>query len=276
MFKLLIIYLLNLNFLFMTNLVFLPLIPEVLILILICFLIIYLGLIIFGKKFSHEKLAESHTVASYIFNAFSLSYCVLLAFVVYENWYNNDRAHQNVFHETSYLSNLYRDTRPLPDSIEKVVTEKLINYTSAVINDEWEKFAQGETSALADSALGELYNAYINIPLSQIPNPYLYQVSLDKLNFISQYRRMRILDMQQTVPPVMWGVLFVCFFVSSGYAYFFTTKGKRIHLFLIATFIISNILIFYLIYVLDHPYEGYSSISPEPYQLLLNKFMQVK
>lgn len=257
----------------MVFLILLPFLLEIILVIIVSFFITYLFFVAIRKKLSHEKLSENHTVASYFFNAFSLSYCVLLAFVVYANWYNNDRAHQNVFYETSYISNFYRDTRSLPDSVKNIVTEKIINYTKAVIYDEWQKFEQGEISALADSTLGELYHIYIGIPVNLIPNPYLYQVSLDKLNLISQYRRLRILDMKQTIPSVLWGVLFVCFFVSSGYAYFFTTKGKKVHLLLIATFIVSNILIFYLIYVLDHPYQGYSSVSSEPFQLILEKFL---
>jgi hypothetical protein len=257
----------------MVNLIFLPLFTEILIITAASIILTYIIFIFFRKKISHEKLSENHTVASYIFNAFSLSYCVLLAFIVYENWFNYDRAQQNVFHETSYISNLYRDTRILPDSLKTRVTEKLINYTKAVINDEWIKFAEGNTSTVTDSAIGDLYKTYISIPVSQIPNPYLYQVSLDKLNFVSQYRRMRILDMEQTVPSVVWSVLIICFIVSVGYAYFFATKGKKVHMFLIATYVIVNILIFYLIYVLDHPYKGYACISSDPYQILLNKFL---
>ena len=260
----------------MINLIFLPFFLEIIVIVAISILITYLVFVIFRKKLVHEKLSENHTVASYFFNAFSLSYCVLLTFLVYANWLNYDRAQQNVYYETSYLSNFYRDTRSLPDSLKSIVTEKIIKYTKAVIEDEWIKFSKGNTSALTDTALNELYYTYISIPLALIPNPYLYQVSLDKLNSLSQYRRLRILDMKQTIPIVLWGVLIICFFVSSGYAYFFTTKGKKMHLLLITTFIVTNILIFYLIYVLDHPYEGYSSISTEPFKLLLDKFIQGK
>lgn len=261
---------------FIMNLIILPLFWEIILLIVISLLISYLFFVLFRKKLSHERLSENHTVASYFFNAFSLSYCVLLAFMVYANWYNNDRAHQNVYHETSYISNFYRDTRYLPDSVKNPVTEKIINYVNAVVNDEWKKFEEGKISTVADSTLGDLYKTYTGIPVSQISNPYLYQVSLEKLNLISEYRRLRILDMKQTIPAVLWGVLFICFFVSAGYAYFFTTKGKKVHLLLIVTFIVVNVLMFYLIYVLDHPFEGYSGISPEPFKNLLDKFVQVK
>jgi len=235
--------------------------------------ITFIGFIFVRKKFSHERLSQNHTVASYIFNAFSISYGVLLAFVVYANWYDNERAQQNVAYETSYISNFYRDTRTLPDSVKNIVTEKIINYTKAVINDEWEKLSEGTTSKLAESALDDLWKVYTNIPISQITNPYIYQFSIERLNLISQYRRLRILDMQQTTPLAIWVVLSICFLVSLGYTYFFTTKERKAHLLLIATFIIINVLIFYLIYVLDHPYKGTSGISSEPFQLILNKFL---
>lgn len=260
----------------MNNFVILPVLFQVILIIVISLVITFIGFIIVRKKFSHDKLSENHTVASYIFNAFSISYGVLLAFIVYANWYGNERAQQNVYYETSCISNLYRDSQILPDSIKKIVNEKIINYTKAVIDDEWIKLSENKTSPVAESALDDLWKIYTGIPLSQISNPLLYQVSLEKLNNISQYRRLRILDMKQTTPVIIWIVLFTCFLVSLGYAYFFTTKKRGTHLILITTFIIINILIFYLIYVLDHPYEGYSSISSEPFNLLLDKFSQVK
>jgi hypothetical protein len=256
----------------MTNLIILPLLFEVAILIAGSLFITFLGFLLIRKKFTHEKLSENHTVASYVFNAFSISYGVLLAFVVYANWYDNERAQQNVSYETSYISNFYRDTRILPDSVKNVITDKLIAYIKAVKYDEWEKLSEGKTSHDAELALDDLWNTYTKIPVTQISNPYIYQISLEKLNLISQYRRMRILDMQQTTPLIIWVVLFICFAVSLGYTYFFSTKGKITHLILIATFITINVLIFYLIFVLDHPFKGNSGISSEPYQLLLNKF----
>jgi hypothetical protein len=256
----------------MTNLIIFPLVFELIILVAGSLAVTFLGFILIRKKFSHESLSENHTVASYIFNAFSISYGVLLAFVVYANWYDNQRAQQNVSYETSYISNFYRDTRVFPDSLKNIITGKISAYTNAVINDEWEKLSEGKTSPLAESALDDLWSTYTSIPVSQISNQYLYQVSLEKLNLISQYRRLRILDMQQTTPVIIWLVLFICFSVSLGYTFFFTTKKRNAHLLLIATFIIINVLIFYLIYVLDHPFKGYSGISSEPFQLLLNKF----
>ncbi|MFA5403609.1 MAG: DUF4239 domain-containing protein [Ignavibacteria bacterium] len=260
----------------MINLIIFPLFLELILLVAVSFLITFIGFLIFRKKLTHERLSENHTVASYIFNAFSLSFSVLLAFMVYANWYNYEKAQGNVTNETAYLSNFYRDTRVLPDSLRNIVSEKIINYTKAVIDDEWEKLSKGKTSPVAESALNDLWLTYTQIPVSQIMNPYIYQVSLDKLNLISQYRRLRILDMQQTTPNIIWVVLSFCFSVSVCYTYFFTTRTRKTHLILIFTFVAINILIFYLIYVLDHPYAGYSSITSEPFKLLLEKFIQGK
>ncbi len=257
----------------MAFLVVLPMLIELAILVAGSLLLTFIGFIIVRKKFTHERLSENHTVASYIFNAFSISYGVLLAFVVYANWYDNERAQQNVANETSYLSNFYRDTRSFPDSVKKIITDKIICYTKAVVDDEWPEMENGNTSKLAEAELDSLWYTYSKIPTAQITNPYLYQIALERLNFISQYRRLRILDMEQTTPAIIWVVLLICFSVSLGYTYFFTTKRKGTHISLIATFIIINVMIFYLIYVLDHPFKGYSGISSEPFQLLLNKFI---
>jgi hypothetical protein len=260
----------------MTNLIILPLIFEVLIIILLSIIFPVILFFYVRKKFSHEHVSENHTVASYIFNAFSISYGVLLAFVVYANWYDNNRAQQNVAYETSYISNFYRDTRTLPDSLKSIITNEIITYTKSIIDDEWKSLSEGKSSPVTNAALDSLWSTYLNIPVEKISNPYLYQVSLEKLNLISQYRRLRILDMQQTTPLIIWLVLAICFAVSLAYTYFFMTKQRKVHLILIITVLTINALIFYLIYVLDHPFQGYSGISSEPYLTILNKITLMK
>ncbi|MBI5402713.1 MAG: DUF4239 domain-containing protein [Ignavibacteriae bacterium] len=255
----------------MVKMITLPIALEMIGLIVLCLAVTITIFFFIRKKFTHEKVSENHTIASYIFNAFSISYGVLLAFVVYANWYDNNRAHQNVAYEVSYISNFYRDTRTLQDSLKKIITGELINYTKSVLEDEWFCLSEGKSSTKTDTLLDNLWNSYLNIPADKIPNQQLFQVSLERLNYISQYRRLRILDMQQTTPGVMWVVLAVCFSVSLAYAYFFMTKQRKAHLLLVITFIIINTLIFYLIYVLDHPYRFNSGISSEPFRTVLNK-----
>ena len=256
--------------------IILQLLLEISIVIVIALFLTYAGFIIIRKKFSHEFLSEYHTVASYMFNSISITYGVLLAFVVYLNWFNYEKSEQNIENETAYLSNFYRDTRTLPDSIRNAITNKLINYTKSVIDDEWITMSKGKTSPHTEAALDSLWKSFTSIPANSITNIYFYQFAIERLNFISQCRRQRILDMEQTTPAVIWTVLIICGSISVGYTYFFSTKKRRAHLSLIATIIIVNVLIFYLIYVLDHPFEGYTGISQEPFKLVLDKFYNLK
>jgi hypothetical protein len=250
-----------------------PLIFEILMVLAISLVITFIGFLIVRKLFSHERLSENHAVASYIFNAVSVTYGVLIAFVVYSNWFDYEKAQQHVMDETTYLSNFYRDTRTLPDSVKSIVTDKLIKYTKTIIEDEWPRMAKGETSQKAMNDLDDLWDTYSRIPVTMITNVYFYHVSVEKLNLVSQQRRLRILDMDQTTPDVIWIVLVICASISVSYTYFFTTKRRIAHLSLITSFIVINVLLFYLIYVLDHPYEGYATISPEPFKLILSKFI---
>jgi len=260
----------------MIFLVFLPLVAEILIVIVFSLFITYLGFFVVRKKFSHEKLSEDHQVASYNFNAFSITYGVLLTFVVYANWSDYNKAEEHVSNETSYLSNLFRDSKAFPDSIRNIAVDKIINYTKAVIEDEWQMLARGETSPIADSNLNELWEYFTAVPVTSINNPYLYQLALERLNFISQARRLRILDMQQTTPTLIWIVLIICAVISFGYSYYFIAKKRKTHFILIAAFILINVLIFYLIYVLDHPFQGYAGITSDAFKAVLNKFVAMK
>src|SRR5260370_981252 len=92
----------------------------------------------------------------------------------------------------------------------------------------------------------------------------LYCEGLRCLNNLAQYRRMRIFDGNDTVPPVIWFVLLVGGVFAVSYAFFFGMKNIRAQYLITTTLTVTVTSILYLVYVLDHPFTGTSRVSLEP------------
>src|SRR5207237_6124927 len=97
-----------------------------------------------------------------------------------------------------------------------------------------------------------------------IPNRELYAESLNRLNNLAQYRRLRIFAGNDTVPPVVWLVILVGGVITVSYTYFFGMKNIKAQYMITATLTVTITLILFLIYVLDHPFTGTSNVIAEP------------
>ena len=100
----------------------------------------------------------------------------------------------------------------------------------------------------------------------------LYTQCLDVLNNISESRRFRYFYMNTTIPGLIWVIMLLGCIISFSFSFFFGMQTKFPHFLLVIAFTFINILLLYLIYVLDHPYAGVNSISYVPMETILEHF----
>jgi hypothetical protein len=120
----------------------------------------------------------------------------------------------------------------------------------------------------------EIWDAYINIDIKTIKNPYMYAESLRQLNTMTEYRRLRRFASRSSTPVAIWIVLLVGGVISATYSLFFGTRHIKTHCIMAAAYTIINSMVLYLIYILDHPFTGYNAISSEPFQSILKMFLK--
>ena len=222
------------------------------------------GLRFVRKKYSAEVLKENHEVAAIIFNAFGLFYGVMIAFVVFVTWSGYDEATKNLQMEANEADDLFHCAKAFPEPVNKIVQQGLMTYTASVYNDELKRMSQGEISLHSNRAMARLITVLYQIDEKSIPNRELYAESLNRLNNLAQYRRLRIFAGNDTVPPAVWLVILVGGVITVSYTYFFGMKNIKAQYMITATLTVTITLILFLIYVLDHPFTGTSKVSTEP------------
>jgi hypothetical protein len=228
------------------------------------------GLYVVRKKYPAEVLKDNHEVTAIIFNAFGLFYGVMVAFVVFVTWSGYDEATKNLQLEASEALDIFHSAQAFPESSRKIIQQGLRDYVGAVYNDEIQKLAQGQISLHSGRAHDDLATLFYQLDTQAIPNRELYGETLHCLNNLAEYRRLRIFAANDTVPPVIWGVMVVGGLFTMVYTFFLGMKHIAAQYIISSTLTVTVSLILLLIYVLDHPFTGASKISTEPLKEVLN------
>ena len=223
-----------------------------------------LGLRLVRKKYPAEVLKENHEVAAIIFNAFGLFYGVMLAFVVFVTWSGYDEATKNLQLEANEAVDIFHITKAFPDPAGRMIQQGLMEYIVSVYNDELKRMSQGEITLHSNRAMAKLLTMFYQMDENSIANKELYAEALKRLNNLAQYRRLRIFSGTNTVPPVVWLVLLVGSVITISFTYFFGMKNIRAQYLMTAALTVTITMILVLIYILDHPFTGRSSVSAEP------------
>lgn len=259
----------------MSFIIDLPAILVIIILIIISTLITHFGIKIVQKKFSHEQLIENHEVAGYIYNAMELMYAVLMAFVVYINWNNYDAVKKNIYSEAEELGSLFMDTYGYPDSVREPLQQAIYKYTKSIYEEEWNSFEKGVVNEITYSKYLKIWEEYFKLRNNPSINQIIYQESIQRLNFLGDCRNLRIFHMQDKIPFFIWSALLVYCFISCSFMYFFSLKHKTAHTIMASTFTFVNLLMFYLVLALDHPFIGVLKIQPKEFIDLINSFNKI-
>ncbi len=228
------------------------------------------GLHLVRIKFPAEKLKENHEVAGIIFNTFGLIYAVVIAFVVFVTWGGYDDATKNLQMEANETIDIFYSAKGFPDSIGKVIQQSLFEYANSVYTGELKKMSNGEISLYSSGALRKLLDIFAKMDAKVMPNRELYSESLKRLNNLAEYRRLRIFAGDDTIPSVIWLVLLTGAVLTISYTYFFGAKNLRAQYMMTSVLTIAITLILFLIYILDHPFSGTSSVSTQPMKQIID------
>lgn len=242
---------------------------AVTVLCMVTVLISYAGLKLVRRYFTEDVLRQNHEVGGFIFNAFGLIYAVLIAFVVFATWTEFDNSKKNVDRESIELTDIYHNSRALPEQYRQQVTQLLKAYTESVINDEWKSLESGKPSERSIDTFNKLWLFFTTIDRSLIKNEIAYQETLKHLNDAGESRRIRLFDSTNNIPGIIWAVLLFGAVVTVIYTYFFYAKNIRHQFVMTSALTILNTLILYMILLLDNPFTGYLRVDTKPFEYVL-------
>jgi hypothetical protein len=257
---------------------FLLYIPIWLMVVIIAFLsvaIAYVGFYLIHKFYDYEHLEKYHNVTSYLFNAYGLLYAVVIAFVVYINWSDYNNAQSHVYSEANQISNLFHIVQGFDEPLRTEFMKSIYDYTEVINKQEIPDMRNGVYSYKNNDAYNKIWNDFIKLDIKTINNLPLYDKCLNELKDISDARRFRNFYMTNYIPTIIWVIMILGCFISFSFSFFFGVRARFPYFFLAIALTFTNIILLYLIYVLDHPYKGTNAISFETMEKILIHFGSV-
>jgi hypothetical protein len=227
-------------------------------------------LIFIRKKLEPENWKSNHEVASFIFNGYGLIYAVLVAFVVFATWNDYEAAKETVDNEAIISFELFLDVGVLDNPHKNEIRTRLMQYDSIVVAEEWDLMEAKQTSNSAKEKLSQVFVILAGYNPTTKTQEIVLQEIYQKLNDLVGQRRTRIFYATNRVPNVMWVVLIIGALLSVFFTYFFTMDQLVIQCMLTGAFTLMNVLILFLILVLDNGFLGDAKITSDSYQYILN------
>jgi len=210
--------------------------------------------------------------------AIGVFYGITVGLIAVAVWNTNSNASDRVSKEATSIAVLYRDISSYPSPRREQLRKSLRDYTVYVINEAWPAQRQGliipltqRGTKLMDEFQAELY-AFEPLNQGQIA---MHSETLRAYNNLLENRRLRIDAVDHGLSGTMWAVIWVGAAISIGVAYLYRIADAWLHatlIFLMAGFLA---LVLFMITINDKPFYGTASVSPQPYQLILEKLIDV-
>jgi uncharacterized protein DUF4239 len=213
-----------------------------------------------------DFLKAHHDVAFVIFLQTGVIYGVLLAFVVSTTWAQYNAAAQHAEQEASNLLELWHLKSVFPLALQKTVTHDLIHYFHSVISQEWVLMAQAQEDNQVEKDLDDLQKTYFKFKPHTFGESDLYTESLRHLANIREYRRLRLFEARQVIPPIMWWILILMGISVVEISYFFGMRYIWSQTILIMGLVAMITSLLLLIRLLDNPFAGDLRVHPVAFQ----------
>jgi Protein of unknown function (DUF4239) len=219
------------------------------------------------------QLRQQHNdVAGFIYAVLGVVYAVLLGFTTIVVWEDFDLARSTTDSEANELAELFWLAREFPEPQGEQIEELTHSYAEVVIEEEWPLLAQGQASRRAWALTEEMRLSIQSFEPDTAAEQVLYDQGLGRIRDLVDQRRLRLLEAEQGMPHVLWGVLVVGGIIVVGFTYLFGLENTRSHTLMIAALAAIIALALFTIYALDHPFGGITRIEPQPFELALETF----
>lgn len=226
------------------------------------------GLLIARRRVSPATLSKHNDVGGVVFSIVGTIYAVVLAFVVVVTWEALGDADERAAQEAGVLGDVIRDAGLFPDPERTELQAELLEYTNAVIDEEWPAMAAGGSSQHVSDTLNRIFESFSRIEPTTQREANIHAEMLSRLNDLSDHRRLRLLSADNKVPALMWLMLLTGGLITVGFSYFLGVENDRSHVLMTAALAAMIGITLYLIFALDHPFSGAVRVEPDAFRLV--------
>lgn len=218
------------------------------------------------------SLRETHNAATgTIFAALYVLFGVTVGFSLLLVWQQYDAAEKVTAREAATVEELYRLAGDLPEPDRGRVQGLAESYARVVMEEEWPLMRDGGTSPRAGELAVDLRESIQGFEPRTENERALRSEGLTQLDNLDEDRALRLLEVREGLPPLMWVVLVVGGVITVAFTYLFGLETLWLHALAVAALTVVVTLIFYTTAVLDYPFNGDLRVGPDAFELVLDR-----
>ncbi len=209
--------------------------------------------------------------------AIGVFYGITVGLIAVGVWNTYSNASELVSREATSIGALYRDVGGYPSPLREELRAELREYTVFVIEKAWPAQKRGEGQKINSGTLllDEFQHKLHAFEPANASQSVLHGETLRAFNNLIEYRNLRIDAVGGGLSKVMWAVIWVGAAISIGIAYFFNIPDIKLHAILVALMGGFLAMVLFMIIINDKPFYGVVSVPPDPYQLILERVINV-
>jgi Protein of unknown function (DUF4239) len=220
----------------------------------------------------HAEHAHNDIVGFYM-AAVTVLYAVSVGLLAIGAWATYADVQNKIDREAAALGGLYRDVSAYPEPARSIMQDDLRRYTRQVIDVGWPLQRRGIVPNNASAALNDFQDHFMSFEPQNERQKILAAEAYKTFNELTESRRIRLNSVTAEMPGPLWALVLAGAFICIAVSWFYHTASFSMHLWMTILFASLLGLLIYLIAVLDNPYRGKVSVTPEPLELVYQQTM---
>jgi hypothetical protein len=223
-----------------------------------------------------QRLHVNHShndIVGFYLAGMAVIFGVALGLLAIGAWATYADVQGRVSHEATALGGLYRDVGAYPEPARSIMQDDLRRYTRAVIDVGWPMQQRGIVPNNATGILNDFQEHFMSFEPTTERQKILAAESYRAFNELTESRRERLNSVTDEMPGPLWALVIFGTLICIALTWFFHLPSFGMHVVMTILFSALLGLIIFQIAVLDNPYRGRVSVSPEPLEQVYRQIM---
>ena len=214
-------------------------------------------------------LQANNDVAGDYLQTLGTIYAVLLAFVVFVVWTQQNDAWKLVERQANELADVLRIVQVFGEPVKSQVFDAARGYVHEVAEREWPAMAHGRSSPRAAQLLHSLWQALVAFEPKTTREEVLYTEAVARFNDLCDVRTDLLLNSRTRLPPTLCVLLVTGGFSTVASMYLFGMESFWSLALMTGSMAGAVSFVLFLIRDLDSPFSGDWQVTAEPILLAL-------
>lgn len=228
------------------------------------------GGLIMVQRLVPLALRESHNAATgIIYGALYVMFGVMVDFSSYLVLNKYTASQNTVVSEAGDVVEIYQLAQQFPEPQQEKVQDLTRSYVQTVLDEEWPLMKEGQSSPRAKALASELGTSIQGFEPNTNAEQALYTQALERVHNLNQDRELRLLNVREGLPLILWVVIVTLGIIMVVFAYALGMENARLHRLTVAALAAGISCIILTIIALDHPFGGDFRVEPQAFEMTL-------